>query len=181
MTKYVDCIDFVTEHCCNCGMAFGMTKIFQNKRLNDHKSFYCPAGHGQRYTGKSDAQEAREELERVRSQLEAESGRAALLEREAEEAKRAHGRRRARIKNGVCPCCNRQFQNLLSHMRSNHPDFGENQTLRSVRHMLGLTQSAVAEEAGTRATYVSTYERHGPGSVPASVSERLDAWLHRSA
>tara|TARA_Y100000310_G_scaffold338946_1_gene430083 strand:- start:1163 stop:1354 length:192 start_codon:yes stop_codon:yes gene_type:complete len=30
-----------------------------------------------------------------------------------------------RAKAGVCPCCNRTFQNLSRHMETKHPDFGE--------------------------------------------------------
>lgn len=28
-----------------------------------------------------------------------------------------------RVKNGVCPCCNRTFENLARHMQAKHSDF----------------------------------------------------------
>lgn len=28
-----------------------------------------------------------------------------------------------RVANGVCPCCNRHFENLERHMKGQHPDF----------------------------------------------------------
>jgi hypothetical protein len=30
---------------------------------------------------------------------------------------------RKRIQSGVCPCCNRTFENLGRHMKSKHPAF----------------------------------------------------------
>ena len=27
-----------------------------------------------------------------------------------------------RVHNGVCPCCNRSFQNLQKHMKTKHPE-----------------------------------------------------------
>lgn len=32
-----------------------------------------------------------------------------------------------RVKNGVCPCCNRSFQNLKRHMNTKHPNWSENE------------------------------------------------------
>jgi len=28
-----------------------------------------------------------------------------------------------RVQHGVCPCCNRTFSNLASHMKTKHPEF----------------------------------------------------------
>ncbi len=79
MSKFVDGIEFVTVECCNCGMPFAMTRDFKRRRLDDHKLFHCPAGHSQYYTGKSEAEKLKEQLAAKQRQLEAESGRAALL------------------------------------------------------------------------------------------------------
>jgi DNA-binding XRE family transcriptional regulator len=169
MSNYVDGIEFVTELCCNCGMAFAMTSDFKLRRRNDHQSFYCPAGHGQHYTGKSEEQKLRE-------QLEAESGRAALLEQERAEAEKKYRRIRDRVKNGVCPCCNRTFQGLLNHMRTEHPEFGSPKILKTLREAMGLTQSALAKEIGlAHPSYVSGYENERP--VPAYAEKRLERWI----
>lgn len=72
MSKYVDNIYFVTEHCCQCGVAFAMTDRFKKQRLRDHELFYCPAGHGQYYTGKSETQKLKDKLDQTRIELEAE-------------------------------------------------------------------------------------------------------------
>lgn len=172
MSVYVDNIKFITEECCNCGMPFAMTKDFQRRRLNDHQSFYCPAGHSQRYTGKTEEQ-------KLKDKLEAEAGRAMALESQLNQTSRNYQRIRARVKNGVCPCCNRTFQNLLQHMKTEHPDFGEHDQLKTLRNMYGLAQSALASEIGVPASYVSCYERRRP--IPVSAANRIERWISQNA
>lgn len=175
MTKYVDGIQFVTEECCSCGMPFAMTADFRRRRLNDRKDWYCPRGHAQHYTGKSEAQKLRDQLSRTERRLEAESGRASLLEGQRDNLQRSYGRMRERVKNGVCPCCNRTFQNLLRHMRTKHPEFGQNNTLRALRDAYGLTQQALGEEVGIPGNYVSSFERDR--YVPEHAKIAINEWV----
>jgi len=42
-------------------------------------------------------------------------------QRRAEKA--AKTRIKNRIGNGVCPCCNRTFKDLASHMKCKHPEY----------------------------------------------------------
>jgi hypothetical protein len=114
-------VKFEVEECCNCGVAFAMTEQLRKQRLADKESFYCPNGHGQSYTGKTDAQKAKE-AEAAR--------REALLRLDAERdqrlaAERELKRHQDRTKGGVCPCCNRSFVQLARHMKTKHPDFAE--------------------------------------------------------
>jgi hypothetical protein len=51
--------NYVIETCCTCNMEFGMTKEFQEKRLADKKSFYCPSGHSQYYIGEPEEKKLR--------------------------------------------------------------------------------------------------------------------------
>lgn len=117
---YVGGVTLITEECCNCGMTFAMTADFQRRSLNDHRrSFYCPAGHAQHYTGKSDEQKLKEELARnthLRDQLQASA-------EDAERTRFALIRDRHRFANGVCPCCNRYFDNVKRHMSGQHPEY----------------------------------------------------------
>lgn len=48
--------------CPACHMDFGMTPQFEAARRDDHKSFYCPAGHSLSYGKKSEAERLREQL-----------------------------------------------------------------------------------------------------------------------
>lgn len=176
MTAFVDNIQFVTELCCNCGIPFAMSADFQRRRREDRKDFYCPAGHPQHYIGKTEAEKLREEVERQRQMREAEQARAEKLRQERDQVSRAHRRMRTRVMNGVCPCCNRTFQNLLRHMQSEHA--GEF-NLRNVRAAFGMTQTDVAKEVGLQSGYVSLHERGRP--VPSYAAERLEAWIDQHA
>lgn len=118
------------QNCCVCGIAFGVETSYDTARQQDHKSFYCPAGHGQSYTGKTEAQKLREQLataERRRNYAEARQ--TALRDQlgATERSLRGHKAAKTRIKNriaaGVCPCCNRSFQDVRRHMAGQHPDF----------------------------------------------------------
>lgn len=178
MVHFVANMTLVTEECCNCGIGFAMTRELQKRLLDKPGStFYCPAGHAQHYTGKSEAQKLREELQRRGEMLENANARAARAENERQAIAKAHRKMRARVMNGVCPCCNRTFQNLMNHMRSEHPDFTEIQSLAVLRQAFGMTQAAVAQEAHVLPIYVSGYERGKP--VPERAKERLDFWVEQ--
>lgn len=122
--------------CAACSIDFGIGADFVARRRKDHKSFYCPNGHSLSYSGPS-AEEKRlasteRELEAARSLAQRESRRRERAEAEARtadyKARAAKGqltKTRKRIAAGVCPCCNRTFQNLARHIAGQHPDFIE--------------------------------------------------------
>jgi len=165
---FVDEVELVTEECCNCHMTFAMTADFKRRKRNNRNMFYCPAGHPQHYTGKS-------EEEKLRDQLNRERGRSTMLEDQRDRISRSYNRMRERVKNGLCPCCNRTFQNLLAHMRSKHPDFGDHKVLRTMRDIFGLTQSTVADEIGVPVQYISRYENKKP--IPEHVESSIQGWI----
>ena len=175
MSKYVDGIEFVTEQCCNCGIAFAVTSDFQNRRMKDHKSFYCPAGHGQHYSDKSEEQRLREQLEQKQQELSRAQTRAESIARQRDQVSKTYHRMRERVKNGVCPCCNRTFENLMNHMRTKHPDYGNHDMLRTLRGIYGLTQEAAAKEIGVEIPYISLFERQK--KVPAYANGLIESWL----
>lgn len=125
--------ELVTETCCNCGVVFALPKSLKAECLEDHdKLFYCPNGHKMVYTGKTEAQ-------RLRGQLEASRRRAEMAEqssRRYREDAQAHKRSAAAYKGqltrarkragaGVCPVtgCHRTVRQLAGHMAVKHPDF----------------------------------------------------------
>ena len=168
MSRYVDNFYLMTEECCNCGMAFAITQDFYDRKRRDQGTFYCPRGHPQHYIGKTREQKLKEELNCKNQQLK-------HVKQQQAKTSKSYQKMRNRIKNGVCPCCNRTFQNLLNHMKKEHPDFGSSNMLKSTREVYGLTQSALAEEIGITAPYVSMYEREKP--VPVYAEESINNWL----
>lgn len=123
----------IRDICCNCGMPFAMASTFHDQRLEDGKTFTCPAGHEQHYTRKKNAeQRLREERDALQRSRDSARARSRHLqdqydaERRSKAAIKGHLTRiRRRIANGVCPCCTRSFSNVRQHMRSQHPDYLE--------------------------------------------------------
>lgn len=118
--------------CCVCGIKFAVPKDWERERLNDHKSWFCPNGHSQYYSGKSDAEKAQERADRLADEL-ARANTRALREREAKEAAersavayKGHATRaRKKAAAGVCPVegCGKTYVHLARHVATKHPDF----------------------------------------------------------
>lgn len=122
--------------CAGCSIDFGIGADFMARRRKDHATFYCPNGHGNAYNGPSADEkklaQTERELEAARSLAQREARR---RERAEAKARTSDYQRRAakgqltktkkRIAAGVCPCCNRSFQNLGRHMEGQHPEYVE--------------------------------------------------------
>jgi hypothetical protein len=108
----------VTEECCNCGIVFAMPTFLERRAREDNEVwFYCPNGHKQHYTTS--------EVDRVRKLLEqanAQNTRLASDLKAEHDARQKAERLVARVKRGICPCCNRMFANVARHMASKHKD-----------------------------------------------------------
>ena len=114
-----------TMDCGKCGGTFALNERFRLEREENGGSWYCPyCRTSWRYT--------ESENDKLRRQLKNAEKRA---EWARQDAKHAENRRRAaagqltkikrRVSRGVCPCCNRTFENLAKHMESKHPDYSE--------------------------------------------------------
>jgi hypothetical protein len=178
MGRFVDNTEFVTEECCSCGVAFAMTADLFRRRKSDHKDFYCPNGHGQHYTGKTEAQKLKERLALEQSKSATLGLQLIGVKGRLDDAGRNYSRMRERVKNGVCPCCNRTFQNLLNHIKTKHPDFGSHKVLRSLCETYGLSQAALGDEIGILAAYVSLYENEK--KVPQYAVGMIEEWIGES-
>lgn len=115
-------IDFTMHECGGCGIAFFVPSRWLKRKKEEHGSFYCPNGCNRIFTGKTEADKLKEQLE------ESERKRAAdhenLQNKFLDEMNRANGleKKLKRVHNGVCPCCNRTFQNLGRHIKTKHPE-----------------------------------------------------------
>ena len=96
-------------------------------------TFYCGYGHPQVFAkGETDLDKMRRERDRL-AQRVAERDDEVKRQRELREAaeRRSAAARgqvtkiKNRVGHGVCPCCNRTFENLHRHMASQHPTFAE--------------------------------------------------------
>lgn len=111
---------------CWCGIVVAVpANLYRQARNHTGRQIYCPLGHTFHYT-----QTYEERYERER-ELRAEAERQAAAARDLLKAEeRSHSatrgqltRTRKRASAGVCPCCNRTFQQLARHMKTKHPDF----------------------------------------------------------
>ena len=127
-------LDYV--YCCHegCDAVIIMPAKVMRKFRENHEWWYCYNGHVQHFTGASKTEKLKAELEREKKRREwAEIGerqankRADHLERSRNAYKGKLNSTKKRIKNGVCPCCNRQFKDLQRHMKSKHPDYKGNE------------------------------------------------------
>lgn len=118
---------FTVYDCATCGVLYAVTDEYDARRRFDGQSFYCPNGHSQSYTSEASRLRKRlEEAERNATRLLAEQDRLVAekyeLARDLKRSKREHKVVMRRITNGVCPCCQRTFQDVLAHMQRKHPD-----------------------------------------------------------
>ena len=119
----IEGVDYEFHQCGTCGIVWAMPKDFLDARRDDHKSWLCPNGHSFVYSGPSELEKAKAELERTRdrearltSQLDqAQASRRALKGQVTKARKQL-----ARVEAGVCPHCRRSFQNVARHMETCH-------------------------------------------------------------
>jgi DNA-binding XRE family transcriptional regulator len=173
---FVAGVTLSTIECYKCHCIFAIPREMNDRLLKTHDNFFCPAGHAQHYLGLTPEQKLQRELDEKQRQLEREEARAARLKTERDQVARAHSRMRVRVMNGVCPCCNRTFQNLMRHMKTEHAG---DLNLANVRQAFGMTQADIAREVGVAAHQVSLYERGKPVSSWARSS--LDRWVEKQA
>jgi type II secretory pathway component HofQ len=117
-------------------MAFAVPADVRARWLEHPTQFYCPQGHPQHYT-ETEVQRLQKQLAEAQEKAQAATKRKEWAEQEAKNARAAEAAERAakdaeraskvraqkklkRVANGVCPCCNRTFQNLARHMKTKH-------------------------------------------------------------
>ncbi len=132
-------INFSVQHCCQCGASYGVQKEWIQKAIdlgNFQMMHYCPHCGTKQGWGKS---EHAQEVARLKNDLASKDRSIEYLRTDAQSARNEadHFRKsrdgmkgqlvkvKKRISCGVCPCCDRTFQNLQRHMATQHPDFNQ--------------------------------------------------------
>ncbi len=123
-------LELVKVECCNCGCVYGLTETMERRMRDSHALFYCPNGHSQYFPGETEAEKLKRQVAQLQTSIEHKDAnisslreQRSALERSRAALKGVHTRTCNRVKNGVCPCCNRTFANLAAHMHTKHPDF----------------------------------------------------------
>ena len=120
-------IEMVEMQCGNCGTYHAIPKAMYDSAVEEGGFWNCPNGHSR---GFKDGRRAREAVQRERDLLKQQLAqrdddiREITAKLHKQESKVTRMKKRAAA--GVCPCCNRQFQNLHLHMQSKHKDYATN-------------------------------------------------------
>lgn len=125
-------VDFWTISCHSCGGTYALAAGYLKKRREEGGSWTCPYCEMGTVYKEPKTKRLERKLERERQRREwAEKGReryrkeAEHQERRAAGYKGAFTKAKKRVGNGVCPCCNRSFENLRRHMATKHPDYAD--------------------------------------------------------
>lgn len=120
----------ITRICPVCGVAYAIpqTMYQYGKERPGENGFhwYCPNGHYLHVNGRPDSERVKEleqKLEWSQNHSRAISDQLRASERSKAAIKGVLTRTKKRVGNGVCPCCNRTFQNLHDHMKTKHPHY----------------------------------------------------------
>lgn len=124
--------DLIAVRCAQCKCNFGIPpKLEQTARCSEKISFHCPYGHSNYYP-KGETEEAKLRRENQRlvqqmahkdDQIKYERDRKDKVERRLIAQRGVTTRIKNRIGRGVCPCCDRTFQNVAQHMASQHKEY----------------------------------------------------------
>jgi hypothetical protein len=105
--------------CGRCGIQFAVPDWWLHERRDKgaaDRTFYCPNGHCRVF--------CESELDLVKRELAAAKSTIEWHRHRAERSDRQLTRLRKRIERGVCPECNRSFQNLRRHRETKHSHLG---------------------------------------------------------
>lgn len=120
-------VALVELQCRSCGTFHAIPKVMHDSCVEEGGYWTCPNGHTRGFKEGRHAREAvRLERDRLKQQLaERDDALRAAEQRVAKEQSKVR-KLKTRAAAGVCPCCNRQFQNLHMHMMTKHKDFAGN-------------------------------------------------------
>lgn len=131
--EYSTFVGMETIVCYKCAVPFAIPAQLKQRLIDTGDEFFCPNGHDQHYTRSTvdllkeklqkQEQENKQQVERMQQRLNWANQDKELAIRQKSAVKGQMTKLKNRIKNGVCPCCNRTFSNLASHMKSQHPEF----------------------------------------------------------
>lgn len=124
--------EYKTITCYKCQVLFAVTAKHKQRLLDTGDSFWCPNGHSQCYT-ESTVQKKERKIKELERQVSSANARKSFWMDQANAEARSNSTLKGhltrkknqleKVKNGVCPCCNRFFKNLHRHMTNQHPDF----------------------------------------------------------
>ncbi len=119
---YKENVILSTMNCGECGITFAMPETFRKDCKELGYTWYCPNGHSRIYS-ETDVNKLKRELAKEESKHDQTSAklRDTKIKLSCEKGQRT--KLKNRIAKGVCPCCNRYFQNVKRHIDNKHPEY----------------------------------------------------------
>lgn len=118
----------VAQRCGSCGLLFGMEQQYRDRKIREHGDFYCPNGHLRQFIAETEAERLKKQLAQTeqclsiaRADTQRARERADHTENRLRSTKGVITRMKRKIVAGRCVCCSRQFKDLESHMKVQHP------------------------------------------------------------
>lgn len=123
----------VAVSCGECGVPFGVPNDLHRHYTETGSRFHCLNGHRISYA-ETEVKKLRSQVRRLEDDKEFWHGRFRDEREEHEQTARSRAaikgvltKTKKRVGKGVCPCCNRHFENLQRHMDSKHPEYSDEQ------------------------------------------------------
>lgn len=99
-------------------------ELYQAAKKSSSISIHCGYGHAGIFSdGPTEEDKLRSERDRLRQRIAQKDDEIRDLENRRRAAIGQVTKLKNRVSHGVCPCCNRTFENLQRHMASKHPTF----------------------------------------------------------
>lgn len=123
--------DTLTVLRCWCGIQHAVPRSLANeqKRKHDEREkdlvIYCPLGHGGVVSGEGRAERLEKQLAAERARHDQTRAERDQHERSLRAERGAKTKLKKRLAGGVCPCCQRTFENLGRHMKTKHPEYAK--------------------------------------------------------
>jgi hypothetical protein len=121
-------VELTQMTCGSCGIVFAMPEQLRREaKRHKGQTWYCPNGHARIYTTtvEDELRETREVLARERARLDQVRADRDRIDRSRSAIRGQLTKAKRRVGNGVCPCCNRTFENLRRHMDFKHPEYAK--------------------------------------------------------
>jgi hypothetical protein len=125
--------NYAAIDCAACGLRFYVPGVWEAARRNDRRDFVCPNGHQLAFGIHSEVERLKKEIAKEQERRRWAEERAETLERSRAAIQGQVTKLKNRAAAGLCPCCNRSFQNLARHMKTRHPGELPEGVLRSTK------------------------------------------------
>ena len=110
---------YVTD-CARCGVIFAISTELEQRRREDHQSWYCPNGHGMVFNYETEAERYKRLYNDASSSLAATRSDLARTEAQRRAYKGETTKLKKRAQAGMCAFCRRTFKDYTRHMETEH-------------------------------------------------------------